>query len=86
MKVYNEHCKMKINKKIEYILLDLRILEYGSFEDENEKTGFLPKMIMVEQNELKSDDFVEKTKERFLSDKGNYRFIFMTSRTSYFKR
>lgn len=41
---------------------------------------------MVEQNELKSDDFVEKTKERFLSDKGNYRFIFMTSRTSYFKR
>lgn len=45
MKVYNEHCKMKINKKIEYILLDLRILEYGSFEDENEKTGFLPKMI-----------------------------------------
>ena len=80
-----EHCKMKINKKIEYILLDLRILEYGSFEDENEKTGFLPKMIMVEQNELKSDDFVEKIKERFLSDKGHYHFIFMTSRTSYFK-
>ena len=50
-----EHCKMNIDKKIEYILLDLRILEYGSFEDENEKTGFLPKMIMVEQNELKSD-------------------------------
>ena len=62
-----------------------RILEYGSFEDENEKTGFLPKMIMVEQNELKSDDFVEKIKERFLSDKGHYHFIFMTSRTSYFK-
>ena len=54
---------------------------------------------MVEQNELKSDDFFEKrkieyeefvraavNKERFLSDKGNYRFIFMTSRTSYFKR
>ena len=79
-----EHCKMKINKKIEYILLDLRILEYGSFEDENEKTGFLPKMIMVEQNELKSDDFVEKIKERFLNDKGHYHFIFMTSKTDYF--
>lgn len=47
---------------MKYILLDLRILEYGSFEDENEKTGFLPKMIMVEQNELKSDDFFEKRK------------------------
>ena len=79
-----EHCKMNIDKKIEYILLDLRILEYGSFEDENEKTGFLPKMIMVEQNELKSDDFVEKIKERFLNDKGHYHFIFMTSKTDYF--
>ena len=79
-----EHCKMNIDKKIEYILLDLRILEYGSFEDENEKTGFLPKMIMVEQNELKSDDFVDKIKERFLNDKGHYHFIFMTSKTDYF--
>jgi hypothetical protein len=36
---------MKIKKNINYILFDLRILEYGTFEDENEKTGFLPKMI-----------------------------------------
>ena len=80
-----EHCNMKINKNINYILLDLRILEYGTFEDENEKTGFLPKMIMVEQNELKSDDFVDKITKRFLDDKGNYHFIFMTSKTDYFK-
>ena len=80
-----EHCNMKINKNIKYILLDLRILEYGTFEDENEKTGFLPKMIMVEQNELKSDDFTEKITERFLGDKGNYHFIFMTSKTNYFE-
>ena len=39
---------------------------------------------MVEQNELKSDDFVEKIKERFLNDKGHYHFIFMTSKTDYF--
>ena len=79
-----ENCHMKIKKNINYILFDLRILEYGTFEDENEKTGFLPKMIMIEQNELKSDDFVDKITKRFLDDKGNYHFIFMTSKTNYF--
>ena len=80
-----EHCTMKIFKRIPFILLDLRILEYGTFEDEDEKTGFLPKMIMIPQNELKLDDFPEMITERFIPDKGNFHFVFLTSGTDYFK-
>ena len=74
-----EKCDMKIEKEIQYILLDLRILEYGSFEKENEKTGFLPTMIMVEQKELKNENFAELINQRFEKDKGNFHFVFMTS-------
>ena len=74
-----ENCDMKIEKKIQYILLDLRILEYGSFEKKNEKSGFLPTMIMVEQKELKYENFAELINQRFEKDKGNFHFVFMTS-------
>lgn len=80
-----EHCEMEVYKNINYIFFDLRILEYGSFENSDEKTGFLPKMIMVEQDELKKEDFAKNTAERFLGDKGNYHFVFMTNKTDYFK-
>ncbi len=79
-----EHCEMKIYKQINYIFFDLRILEYGSFETSDEKTGFLPMMIMVEQEMLKRDEFAKETAERFVNDKGNYHFVFMTSKTDYF--
>lgn len=85
-KEYNcEHCDMKIEKEIKYVLLDLRILEYGTFENMKEKTGFLPNMIMVEQKELKSDNFHEKINERFITDKGQFHFVFLTSKTDYFR-
>ena len=80
-----EHCKMKLFKRIPFVLLDLRILEYGTFEDEDERTGFLPKMIMIPQNELKMDDFPEKITDRFIPDRGNYHFVFLTSKTDCFK-
>lgn len=80
-----EHCNMKIFKQIPFVLLDLRILEYGTFEDEDERTGFLPKMIMIPQNELKMDDFPEKITDRFIPDRGNYHFVFLTSKTDCFK-
>ena len=76
-----EHCDMKIIKNVNYIFLDLRILE---FEDEDEKTGFLPNMIMVPQDELKSDDFSEMITERFLEDRGKFHFVLLTSMTNDF--
>jgi hypothetical protein len=81
-----EHCDMKIIKnKIKYILVDLRILEYGDFSDENIKTGFLPNMIMVNQDELKSEDFPEILSQRFKPNRGNFHFIFITSETKFSK-
>ena len=43
---------MKIEKNMQYILLDLRILNYEEEDDDTEKTGFLPMMINVDQDEL----------------------------------
>ena len=72
------HCTLKINKKSKYILLDLRIIEF----EKKQKYSFLPQMIMIEKDELKSKFFTEKITERFLKDKGSYHFIFMTSESS----
>ena len=77
------HCDKKIDKRMKYILLDLRILEFETFENEKEKTPFMPQMITIEQNELKSIDFPEKITKRFLKDKGTYHFIFMTSQSNF---
>ena len=81
-----ELCEMKVVKNINYILLDLRILQHGTFETSDERTGFLPMMIMVEQEELMSNDLADTMVERFMKDKGNYHFVFLTNRTDYFKR
>ena len=77
------HCDKKIDKRMKYILLDLRILEFETFDNEKEKTPFMPQMITIEQNELKSIDFPEKITKRFLKDKGTYHFIFMTSQSDF---
>ena len=76
-----EHCDMKINKDINYILFDLRILDKGKFESNNEKTGFLPQMIMIEQKDLKDDNFIDIINNRFNDVKNKYHFIFMTTKT-----
>ena len=76
-----EHCDMKIEKDINYILFDLRILEKGKFESNNEKTGFLPQMIMIEQKEFKDNNFLDIINNRFNDVKNKYHFIFMTSNT-----
>ena len=69
---------------MQYILLDLRILEYSQEEDDTEKTGFLPSMISVLQDELKSEDFSSIMTDRFMSSRGLYHFIFLTSSTDTF--
>ena len=84
-KNYNcEKCDLGIEKNMQYILLDLRILEYGEDDDETDKTGFLPSMISVSQDELKSEDFSNIMTNRFNTVKGNYHFIFLTSSTDTF--
>ena len=81
-----EKCDMKIEKKIKYILLDLRILQYGGNEkdDDLDKTGFLPNMINVDQEELKSQNFAQVITDRFVPERGLYHFIFLTSNTDTF--
>ena len=79
-----EKCDMGIEKNMQYILLDLRILEYGEDDDDTEKTGFIPSMISVSQEELKSEDFSDIMTNRFNSVKGNYHFIFLTTSTDTF--
>ena len=79
-----EFCKYYLTNKLNYIIIDLRILEFGTFEDENEKTGFLPQMIMLEQKELKDENLAENLTERFKKDKGLYHIILLTSKTNYF--
>ena len=78
-----EKCDMKIKKNMQYILLDLRILQYEN-EDDSAKTGFLPMMINVSQKELKSEDFSNIMINRFITERGNYHFIFLTSTTDTF--
>ena len=79
-----EKCDMKIEKKMKNILLDLRILKYDEKDDDTEKTGFLPMMINVDQDELKSEDFSKIITNRFLVERGIYHFIFLTSSTDTF--
>ena len=79
-----EKCDWGIEKTMQYILLDLRILEYSEEESDTDKTGFLPSMITVEQKELKSDDFSAIMTNRFIQERGNYHFIFLTSSTDTF--
>ena len=79
-----EKCDMKIEKSMQYILLDLRILQYDEKDNDTEKTGFLPKMINVDQDELKSEDFSKIITDRFLVERGSYHFIFLTTSTDTF--
>ena len=79
-----EKCDMKIEKKMQHILLDLRILKYDEEDDDTEKTGFLTMMINVDQDELKSEEFSKIITNRFLVERGNYHFIFLTSSTDTF--
>ena len=81
-----EKCDLKIEKKIKFFLLDLRILEYGLNKEENEsdKTGYLPLMINVNQDELKSEEINEIISKRYINERGLFHFIFLTTNTDAF--
>ena len=72
---------MKIKKDLNYILLDLRILE---FEGQDEKISFLPRVIKIEQKTLKSKYFTDSMVQRFNEDKGKSHLLFMSSKTDFF--
>jgi len=79
-----EKCDLGIEKNMQYILLDLRILQYDENDDDSDKTGFLPSMINVSQEELKSEEFSNIMTDRFMPERGNYHFIFLTTSTDTF--
>ena len=83
-----EKCNLHVVKKMEFVLIDLRILEYGLNKDDNdkEKTGFLPKMINLNQEELKSEELSDILTEKYIEERGKYHFIFLTSTTDTFSK
>ena len=72
---------MKLNKSLKYILFDIRMKQFNS--DLNE-TGSLKGKINISQEELKSLDFNNILTNRFLNQRGNYHFIFLSSETDTF--
>ena len=80
-----EHCDMKINKNnMKNILIDMRIFNNNNdLNDDKEKIGFLPNMIMFNQEELKSEDFPKKLSDRFKPNRGIFHFILLTSQTKF---
>ena len=81
-----EKCDMKIKKNMKFFLLDIRILQYNDDEDDSDKTGYIPKMVMVPQDELKAEDFSSTIMNRYISERGNFHFIFLTSSTDNFSK
>ena len=81
-----EKCDLKVEKEMKFFLLDLRILEYGLNDEENEsdKTGYLPLMINVDQEELKKEDINDIITNRYINERGQYHFIFLTTNTDAF--
>ena len=83
-----EKCNSGIIKDLDYILIDLRILEYdlNTNENDKEKTGFLPKMITLSQEELKSEELSGILTDKYIEERGKYHFMFLTSTTDTFTK
>ena len=81
-----EKCDLNVEKNMNFFLLDLRILEYGLNKEENEsdKTGYLPLMINVDQEELKSEEINDIITKRYINERGKFHFIFLTTNTEAF--
>ena len=79
-----EKCDMKIEKELNYILVDLRITE--NKEDKLEKDGFWKKIIELNQEELKSEEINELLAEKHMDQRGKLHFIFLTSTTDTFSK
>ena len=74
-KTYNcEHCSMGVKKEINYNLFDLRLSDVN-----NSKNGILQHIIIIDQKELKEEDFIDKFKNKLEDVKNKYHFIFINT-------
>ena len=81
-----EKCNMKIEKKMNYIILDLRLYEPSQFKSEEEffKMGIISGSLEINKEDLLSGDIDKLLSNRLLSIRGDHHIILMTSRTDYF--
>ena len=79
-----EKCDMKIEKELNYILVDLRMIE--NKEEKMDRDDFWTKVIEVNQEELKSEEINEILAEKYIDQRGKFHFIFLTSTTDDFSK
>jgi len=79
-----EKCDMKIEKQLNYVLIDLRMTE--NKEDKMERDGFWQKIIELNQEELKSEEINDILAEKYIDQRGKCHFIFLTSTTDTFSK
>ena len=79
-----EKCDMKIEKELNYILVDLRMIE--NKEEKMDRDDFWTKVIEVNQEELKSEEINEILAEKYIDQRGKFNFIFLTSTTDDFSK
>jgi len=81
-----EKCDLKIEKNINYIILDLRLYEPTQFKNEEEffKMGIISGTFEINKEDLLSGDIDKLLSNRLLPIRGEHHIILMTSRTDYF--
>ena len=82
-----EKCDMNIDKKINFILLDLRVFppSYFNSEDDYFKLGCVSGMMSIGKEDLESNDIDKILSSHLLEVRGIKHIVLMTSKTDYFK-
>ena len=77
---------MKIEKKLNYIILDLRLFLPSYFKEDDDyfKMGFISGMMTIDKDELKLENIDTLLSSRLWLKKGESHIILMTSSTDYF--
>ena len=81
-----EKCDLKVNKSINYILLDLRVFPPSFLQNEDNyfSLGFVSGMMAIDKEELESEDLDKLLSSHLLSIRGKNHIVLMTSKTDYF--
>ena len=82
-----EKCTMKINKNLDFILLDLRIFPPNYFKNDDDyfKFGFISGIMAIDKDELYSDDLDKILSSSLLQIRGRKHIVLMSSKTDYFE-
>ena len=83
-KILCEKCDMNIEKILNYVLVDLRMIE--NKEDKMEINGFWTKVMPLNQDILKSEEINDIIADKFLEERGKRHFMFLTSTTDNFSK